>query len=197
MPNRKSKSNPYFVFDYDDTLVRSRDTNMIKVVNKTDGSLIKELFLDQYPSYSLKANESIDYSDFENGYDDLEGVAVIQDIWDRFVARIEAFGAPRTVILTARINPRPVESFLDFKGVTGVIVNAVGSTLTDTNTTKINALNKKNFIKTKLLDELGADYVEFYDDNRLNIQRAKELRADYPEATIKTFLIKDNRRTRN
>lgn len=180
--------NPFFVYDYDDTLVKSGNSCQI-AINQPNG-LIKTIFPDQLPGYKLKLGETIDYSSFESNYSDPGSVIIIQQIWDKFVEHIQAHGEPRVAILTARINPTPVETFLNFKGIAGVAVNAVGSTRVDVNTTKINAINKKSFFRKYIEQNPLCDYIEFYDDNKLNIERAKELRHEYPHIKICTRRIK-------
>lgn len=175
--------NPLSFWDFDDCLVKSGDCQIL--INKPDGTYYP-MHPKQFYDYELQPGESVDYGLFNNEIVPL----IIEKTWRMFINRINKFGKNRVAIVTARDNPKPVENLLASKGVTGVKVNAVGIYQAKVNTTGLNAMNKKNCIRNTILAHPDCDYVEFYDDSRLNIKRVQELRTEFPDIKIKTVLIK-------
>jgi hypothetical protein len=175
--------NPLIFFDFDDCLVKSGDCQIL--IKKQDGTHYA-MHPKQFYDYELQPGESADYGLFDNEIVPL----LIEKMWNIFLNRIQTCGKSNVAIVTARDNPKPVENLLASKGVYGIKVNAVGVYNAKVNTTAINAMNKKNCIRKTILEHPNCDYVEFYDDNRLNVLKVQELRTEFQNIRIKTTLVK-------
>ena len=152
------------VFDFDDTLVRTR--SMIHVTSANGERY--DLTPAEYAIYAKQPGDSFDYSDF-SGLIDPQQIKWTFDILRRIVAK-----GGETVILTARAEPEPIRKFLADTGLPSLEVVALG----DSNPTR-----KSDYI-AKRIEEDGFTRVEFFDDSYKNVAAVKSLQPNYPGVKI-------------
>jgi len=164
-----------YIFDFDETLVRVNAK--IYVLNKENDSK-KELSLHEFYSYKLKENEYYDISEFDEVKNPKINEKLMKLLYEN---------QNKSVILTARDKSKPVKEFLLSIGVV-VPVNAVGVNKPTSNSVFENARRKKEWVKL-VVKQKKYDYIEFWDDNELNIKAVKELIDEFPEIIFKLNLV--------
>nr|NIU01328.1 hypothetical protein [Nitrosopumilaceae archaeon]NIU87669.1 hypothetical protein [Nitrosopumilaceae archaeon]NIV66078.1 hypothetical protein [Nitrosopumilaceae archaeon]NIX61930.1 hypothetical protein [Nitrosopumilaceae archaeon] len=94
------------------------------------------------------------------------------------------------VILTARdtVTGEHASNFLKAKFNIDVPLFAVGIHKPNSTNIQRNALQKQIWIR-KAITERKLGYIEFWDDNYVNIQRANELKDEFPDVVIVTHLM--------
>lgn len=178
--NNLIKCKELHVFDFDDTLINT--TSMIKVINNKTNDC-KEIHPKDYHNYHLQLNEYFDLSNFDDVVN-----PILLPHYDLFVSLYQKLGPKSVAILTARPKAKGIISFLNEKGLKGVTVAAVGVDNPNVDVRYINAYRKKNWIKSKLDNEV-IDLLSFYDDNEANIKIAKELIVEYPDVKFNIKLV--------
>lgn len=153
------------VFDFDDTLVKTK--SHIYVKNK-DGKESK-LTPGEYAIYEPKDGDKFDFSDFESVKkpQEIKGVT-------RLLKNILRVGGSDVVILTARSAYRPVKDYLKDVGIDNIFVVA----LADADPQK-----KADWIEDKI--KSGVDDVFFIDDSHKNVAAVKALAKKYPKISLK------------
>jgi FMN phosphatase YigB (HAD superfamily) len=151
-----------FVFDFDDTLA----TTDCKVLVRNSGPHwhLKELTPAEYNSYELKENEYFDYAQFQCGQRISEACATLlidlaKEVHDE---------NHDVYILTARssVCADAIEAFLALHGIQPKFVFCVGDT---------NGSIAKEKSKILLTIMQGYNRVYFYDDDKTNVETAKEI----------------------
>ncbi len=145
------------IFDFDDTLVKTRSFVYVKNGNKT-----KKLTPGEYAIYEEKAGDEFDYSDFEfvkNPKEIKQMTKVLKAILSKSGGSIN--------ILTARSNYKPIRKYLkDINiDISRIYVIALASN---------DPADKVNWIKNKIENESYND-IFFVDDSLKNINAAKEM----------------------
>jgi len=151
--------NILYIFDFDDTLVKS-DAEV--TVTHRDGSTTR-LSSEEFVKYNPHSGDDFDFSEFEK-YP--QNARPINPVLDRLNKAIAEQGNDNVVILTARQLIAPVREFLSDQGIdTSIHVEAVGSA--DPN-------DKARFVLSKLKN---ADYdgVHVFEDNINNIHAIKNV----------------------
>lgn len=152
------------VFDFDDTLVRTR--SMIHVTSSHGDRF--DLTPAEYAIYTKNPGDVFDYSDF-SGLIDPQQIRWTFDILRRIVAK-----GGETVILTARAEGNPIRKFLADTGLPELEVVALGDS---------NPLKKSDYIARRIEDD-GFTHVEFFDDSYKNVEAVRSLQPQYPDVKI-------------
>ena len=145
------------IFDFDDTLVKTRSFVYVKNGNKT-----KKLTPGEYAIYEEKPGDEFDYSDFEfvkNPKEIKQMTKVLKAILSKSGGSIN--------ILTARSKYKPIRKYLkDINiDISRIYVAALASN---------DPADKVNWIKNKIENESYND-IFYVDDSLKNINAAKEM----------------------
>lgn len=164
-PINEAKSEKLRVFDFDDTLVKTK--SHIYITHK-DGKKSK-LTPGEYAIYEPKDGDQFDFSDFESVKrpQEIKGVT-------RLLKNIMRVGNSDVVILTARASYKPVKDYLEDIGLKDIYVVALASN---------NPEDKAKWIEDKI--KKGVNDVFFIDDSHKNVSAVKGLSKKYPNISLK------------
>ena len=153
------------IFDFDDTLVKTKSSIYIK---HKDGKESK-LTPGEYAIYEPKEGDQFDFSDFEKVKQpqEIKGVT-------RLLKNIVRVGGSEIVILTARSAYKPIKDYLSDIGLDKLFVVA----LADSDPQK-----KADWIEGKIKD--GVKDVFFIDDSHKNVSAVQALSKKYPNVSLK------------
>jgi hypothetical protein len=153
------------IFDFDDTLVKTKSNIYIK---HKDGKESK-LTPGEYAIYEPKEGDKFDFSDFEKVKQpqEIKGVT-------RLLKNIVRVGGSEIVILTARAAYKPIKNYLSDIGLDKLFVVA----LADSDPQK-----KADWIEDKIKG--GVKDVFFIDDSHKNVSAVKSLSKKYPNVSLK------------
>jgi hypothetical protein len=153
------------IFDFDDTLVKTKSNIYIK---HKDGKESK-LTPGEYAIYEPKKGDQFDFSDFEKVKQpqEIKGVT-------RLLKNIVRVGGSEIVILTARSAYKPIKDYLSDIGLDKLYVVA----LADSDPQK-----KADWIENKIKD--GVTDVFFIDDSHKNVSAVEALSKKYPNVSLK------------
>jgi len=153
------------IFDFDDTLVKTKSNIYIK---DKDGKESK-LTPGEYAIYEPKNGDKFDFSDFEKVKQpqEIKGVT-------RLLKNIVRVGGSEIVILTARSAYKPIKDYLSDIGLDKLFVVA----LADSDPQK-----KADWIENKIKD--GVKDVFFIDDSHKNVAAVEALSKKYPNISLK------------
>jgi hypothetical protein len=153
------------IFDFDDTLVKTKSNIYIK---HKDGKESK-LTPGEYAIYEPKEGDDFDFSDFEKVKQpqEIKGVT-------RLLKNIVRVGGSEIVILTARSAYKPIKDYLSDIGLDKLYVVA----LADSDPQK-----KADWIENKIKD--GVTDVFFIDDSHKNVSAVEALSKKYPNVSLK------------
>lgn len=159
------------VFDFDDTLVKTKSNIYVK---HEDGKQSK-LTPGEYAVYEPKDGDKFDFSDFEKVQhpQEIKGVTKLL----KTVAKAE--GERKVVILTARSAYKPVKEYLEDIGLEGIYVVALGDS---------DPQKKADWIEDKI--KKGFDDVFFIDDSHKNVSAVGKLKEKYPNIKMKVQHVK-------
>lgn len=170
-PGRRTARRKLTVFDFDDTLVRSR--SMVRVVTAAGEKF--QLTPGEYAVYDKQPGDVMDYSDFSRLVDP-------QEIkWTLKILRNISTAGGTVAILTAR-GPsarEPIQKFLSDAGLPPMEVVTLGDS---------DPVRKAKYIADRIEMD-GFDYVEFFDDSHKNVAAVAALRPEYPDVTIVPRLV--------
>jgi phosphoglycolate phosphatase-like HAD superfamily hydrolase len=153
------------IFDFDDTLVKTKSHIYIK---HKDGKESK-LTPGEYAIYEPKEGDKFDFSDFEKVKQPQEFKGVT-----RLLKNIVRVGGSEIVILTARSAYKPIKDYLSDIGLDKLFVVA----LADSDPQK-----KADWIENKIKD--GVTDVFFIDDSHKNVSAVQSLAKKYPNVSLK------------
>ena len=158
------------IFDFDDTLVKTKSNIYIK---HKDGKESK-LTPGEYAIYEPKEGDKFDFSDFEKVKQpqEIKGVT-------RLLKNIVRVGGSEIVILTARAAYKPIKNYLSDIGLDKLFVVA----LADSDPQK-----KADWIEDKI--KKGYNDVFFIDDSHKNITAVNKLKDKYPDIKMKVSHVK-------
>jgi hypothetical protein len=153
------------IFDFDDTLVKTKSHIYIK---HKDGKESK-LTPGEYAIYEPKKGDQFDFSDFEKVKQpqEIKGVT-------RLLKNIVRVGGSEIVILTARSAYKPIKDYLSDIGLDKLYVVA----LADSDPQK-----KADWIEDKIKG--GVTDVFFIDDSHKNVSAVQALSKKYPNISLK------------
>lgn len=165
------RSKEIHVFDFDDTLVRTKSK-----IHVSSGNNRFSLDPREYARYKRQPHDVFDYSDFEQVIEP----EIIPSTFMKLKMAAAQNGTQNVFILTARGNPGPVKEFLDSAGVADIRVFAVGTS---------DPQAKADVIEDEVRSR-GIKRVYFYDDAAKNIEAVRRLRKDLPGVDIVTIRMK-------
>jgi hypothetical protein len=170
-PLHEAETKKLRVFDFDDTLVKTKSHIYVK---HGDGKSSK-LTPGEYAVYEPKGDDKFDFSDFEkvNQPQEIKGVTKLL----KTVARAE--GERKVVILTARSAYKPVKDYLHDIGLEGMYVVALGDS---------DPQKKADWIEDKI--KKGYNDVFFIDDSHKNVDAVSKLKEKYPDIKMKVSHVK-------
>ena len=148
------------VFDFDDTLVR---TKSFIYLTTQEGKLIS-LTPGEYAVYEARPGDSFDFSDFH----DVKNPTPISHMLLKLQYSIRNLGPNNVFILTARGHAEPIKRFLSDMGIDDIDVVALGSS---------DPMDKANVIKDEILNR-RVKLVKFFDDSAKNVSAVKALKRD-------------------
>ena len=169
--NEADENKKLRVFDFDDTLVKTKSHIYVK---HKDGKESK-LNPGEYAIYEPKDGDQFDFSDFERVQDPQEIKGVTKLL--KTVARAE--GERKVVILTARSAYKPVKDYLKDIGLEGIYVVALGDS---------DPQKKADWIEDKI--KKGYNDVFFIDDSHKNVAAVNGLKEKYPNIKMKVSHVK-------
>ena len=170
-PMNEAETKKLRVFDFDDTLVKTKSHIYI---THGDGKKSK-LTPGEYAVYEPKDGDNYDFSDFEQVKQPQEIKGVTKLL--KTVARAE--GERKVVILTARAAYKPVKDYLQDIGLEGIYVVALASN---------DPQDKADWIEDKI--KAGYKDVFFIDDSHKNITAVNKLKDKYPDIKMKVSHVK-------
>lgn len=159
------------VFDFDDTLVKTKSHIYIKHSDGKDSKLTPG----EYAVYEPKEGDKYDFSDFEQVRQPQE----IKGVTKLLKTVVKAEGERKVVILTARSAYKPVKDYLHDIGLQGIYVVALASN---------NPQDKADWIEDKI--KSGYKDVFFIDDSHKNVSAVSKLKDKYPDIKIKVQHVK-------
>ena len=153
------------IFDFDDTLVKTKSHIYIKHKDGKKSTLTPG----EYAIYEPKEGDQFDFSDFEKVKQpqEIKGVT-------RLLKNIVRVGGSEIVILTARSAYKPIKDYLSDIGLDKLYVVA----LADSDPQK-----KADWIEGKIKD--GVKDVFFIDDSHKNVSAVQALSKKYPNISLK------------
>lgn len=152
------------VFDFDDTLVKSR--SLVHVTTSSGKRF--DLTPGEYAVYERQAGDVMDYSDFSKLIDP-------QEIkWTVRILRSIVSKGGEVVILTARSQAAPVQEFLASAGLPPIEVVALADS---------DPQRKSDYIAARIEND-GFDHVEFFDDSHKNVAAVEALKPRFPGTRI-------------
>lgn len=170
-----------YVFDFDDTLVMS--SSCIRIYDEND-ELVACLTPSEYHYYEVESNHRVDYSEFDEEFYSIDPFKINKPVGNIFNEAIEKFGKENVYICSARVNPKPIQNVIEkLFGHSNINIAAVGYNGTNINSTAINAIRKKKYIRDLVLKE-KPNVVYFYDDNDHNLREVHSLRKDEHVSSI-------------
>lgn len=164
------------IFDFDDTLIQSKSSIIVKHGNGSESVLSSE----EYATYDELPDDSLDFSDFDRYPYDAE---IIEDVFDELFSSIEKDGIGSVVILTARANPEPVREFLNNHGARGVDIHAVGSS---------NPRDKAVYVLSRIT-EGDINLVRVFEDNVRNIREIRKIVKESGETSLQTHRVSNGK----
>ncbi len=170
-PINEAETKKLRVFDFDDTLVKTKSHIYI---THSDGKKSK-LTPGEYAIYEPKDGDKYDFSDFEQVKQPQEIKGVTKLL--KTVAKAE--GERKIVILTARAAYKPVKEYLQDIGLDGIYVVALASN---------DPQDKADWIEDKI--KRGYNDVFFIDDSHKNITAVNKLKDKYPNIKMKVSHVK-------
>jgi len=170
-PIQEAESKKLRVFDFDDTLVKTKSHIYVK---HGDGKESK-LTPGEYAVYEPKSDDKFDFSDFEKVKQPQEIKGITKLL--KTVAKSE--GERKVVILTARSAYKPVKDYLKDIGLEGIYVIALGDS---------DPQKKADWIEDKI--KKGYDDVFFIDDSHKNVTAVSKLKEKYPNIKMKVQHVK-------
>jgi len=159
-------------FDFDDTLVK---TNAKVHVTKSINGRKITMTPGEYALYKPDEGDIFDFQDFESPITNAVELKKYMDLMRKVLASPDR--DRRTVVLTARANPKVVYDFLMKLGIR-VPVIAVGSS---------DPMKKAEWIEQQIAD--GYDDIYFLDDSQKNIKAVDTLKTKYPNIKLRTQLV--------
>lgn len=163
-----------YIFDFDETLISDVSTAYIV---KQDGTK-QPINHKQYKDYKLLPGEYLDINEFND---------VIDPTISKSMMKLLIKHKNNAIILTARSVKEPIELFLNKFNI-NIPVFAIGTNDPKLVSITFNAHRKKDFI-SKVIEMFNLDYVEFWDDNQLNIYQVDTIKKLFPNTTIITHLV--------
>ena len=165
------------VYDFDDTLVQSKGTGSIYIVNKKLNTRVRRDAQD-FHDIILKDSEELDLREVESH----TGKKLLKHFY-KLKQDYKKLGSNGVAICTARSDASAIAVFLNNKKIFGVETVAVGDRFPSGEFATISAVRKKEFLREKIIKR-ELKILRFYDDNELNCIYAQELKKEFPDVEI-------------
>jgi FMN phosphatase YigB (HAD superfamily) len=160
------------VFDFDDTLVKTRSHVYLTT---SDGRHVK-LTPAQYAVYEEQPGDVFDFSDFQAVTDP----SPISHMLLKLKYAIQSLGLQNVFVLTARSAGEPISKFLEAIGIEGIRIVALGNSDPEA---------KADVIRDEVMRR-KIDIVKFYDDSIKNVQAVRRLKHELPKVRIMSVHVK-------
>ena len=177
---QRSRSGEVHVFDFDDTLVKTKSKVHVTTHDNMGNEIKKSLNPKEYAQYKQQVDDIFDYSDFE----DVIEPEPIQSMMLNLRKSIQNLGISNVFILTARSNPMPIRMFLNAQGIPEIRIFAIGTSAPEA---------KANVIKKEIMSRSNISGVTFYDDVAKNAAAVRALRDNLrgiKNVNIKTVIVR-------
>jgi len=175
-----SRGSEIHVFDFDDTLVKTKSKIYLTSRDELGNEVKRSLTPREYAQYKRQHGDVFDYSDFEQVIEP----EPVKPMMLNLMKSIRDSGIDNVFILTARGNSGPVREFLNSKGIPEIRIFAVGTS---------DPGAKANVIKDEVLSRDDINEVTFYDDAAKNIMAVRALRDNLrgvKNVKIKTVMVR-------
>jgi hypothetical protein len=150
-------SKTLYIFDFDDTLVRS--DAQVEVLHKSGNT--SSLNSAEFAKYTPQQGDEFNFSEFE--ISPIEGELILP-VFKRLQSVLQNEGLTYVSILSARENPVPIRKFLTSHGIPkNIAIGTVGSADPEA---------KGQFIKKKLRSGIF-EHVHVFEDNAKNLVSIK------------------------
>ena len=163
------------IFDADDTLVKSDAWIYVK---HKDGKTSK-LDPAEFAVYNEKPGDVFDFKEFSAKLQNPRIIKHNVDILKKQLEKASKTTSRKVTILTARAIGLPIKHFFKTLGMDVYVVPVASS----------DPKKKSEWIAKQI--EKGYTTVYFSDDSLKNIQAVDDLKKEYPDATIKTYHVKE------
>ena len=177
---QRSRSGEVHVYDFDDTLVKTKSKVHVTSHDNMGNEIKKSLNPKEYAQYKQQVDDIFDYSDFE----DVIEPEPIPSMMLNLRKSIQNLGISNVFILTARSNPTPIRMFLNKEGIPEIRIFAVGTS---------SPKAKANVIKNEIMSRSNINGVTFYDDVAKNVAAVRALRDNLQgvkNVNIKTVIVR-------
>lgn len=180
LTERDSRGSEIHVFDFDDTLVKTKSKIYLTSQDEVGNEVKRSLTPREYAQYKRQHGDVFDYSDFEQVIEP----EPVKPMMLKLMKSIRDSGIDNVFILTARGNSVPVREFLNSQGIPEIRIFAVGTSDPEA---------KANVIKDEVLSRDDISEVTFYDDAAKNIMAVRALRDNLrgiKNVNIKTVMVR-------
>lgn len=176
------------IFDIDDTLFRT--SAKVKVMRQ--GVLVCELHNQAYNTYTLKENESYDFSEFGDAKLFRRTSIPVDNMIERARKIVKARGNPhsRAIIVTARGDFDKPEEFLHTFRDHGINIDEMHVERAGNLSRSLSVVEKKKVVFRKYLNTHRYIKVRLYDDSKDNLIGFLELQNEYPDIEFKAYYVK-------
>lgn len=182
------------LIDIDETLFFTKAK--IQVLSKSTGALLKTLTNKEYNEYKSHEDEELDFSEFvdtdifvKTSTPNKPMISVLQELFE-----VSKTTNSEVYLLTARQDFDDKDRFLEFLVKHGIEVGHKDDqkvhVIRAGNLPGLDNAGKKYHIVKKLLEGNSQfKTVQLFDDAISNLEAFSELKLDYPEMNVKSFLI--------
>lgn len=180
LTEQDSRGSEIHVFDFDDTLVKTKSKIYLTSQDEVGNEVKRSLTPREYAQYKRQHGDVFDYSDFEQVIEP----EPVKPMMLKLMKSIRDSGIDNVFILTARGNSVPVREFLNSQGIPEIRIFAVGTSDPEA---------KANVIKDEVLSRDDISEVTFYDDAAKNIMAVRALRDNLrgiKNVNIKTVMVR-------
>ena len=187
-------TNTLTLIDIDETLFFTKAN--IRVLSKSTGNLVRTLTNQQYNTYEHNDNEELDFSEFidtdifvKTSTPNKPMIKVLQELFET-----SKTSNSEVYLLTARQDFDDKDKFLEFLVKHGIEAGHKDDqkvhVIRAGNIPGLDNAGKKYHIVKKLLEGNSQfKTVQLYDDAVSNLDAFQELKLDYPEMIVKSYLI--------
>ena len=178
------------IFDIDETLFHT--TAQIAVVK--DKKVVTRLSNSEFNTYTLKAGESFDFSEFRSSdkFTESKPISRMIEKAKAITKGVAANPLSRVIILTARANFDDKEKFLDvFRNhgldMSKIRVERAGNILSDHDVATKKYIIVHNYLNTKQFSK-----VRLFDDSMENLRVFLKLRSSFPKIKFEAYFALPN-----
>ena len=186
----ESRNGSLSIWDIDETLFKTK--NVVNIMS--GGKVVKTLSNTAFNNYTLKSDESYDFSDFSDSDSFVSKSSPYKKLIrlaGRILKRYLGAGNSKMIILTARGDMNDKEKFLQaFRkfglNIDHVYVERAGNTLTGGAISE-----KKATIIRRYLNQYQYSIVNMFDDDIKNLKKFLALSREYPGISFNAYLARE------